>query len=83
MRHYVAQFYTTQTYHLILEGHVYFFTRIRFETPFQDLSGMGISNLLSCHNNSIVPPRLDPFVGEFRVTPILRRLDVLGQNRIA
>jgi len=34
---------------------------------FQDQSGMGISNLLSCNNSSIVPPRLDPLKGSWRV----------------
>ena len=36
MRHkYVAQFCTTETYNLILEGHIFSYTRIRFKPPFR------------------------------------------------
>jgi len=30
---------------------------------------MGISNLLSCHNSSIVPSRLDPLLGSLGLLP--------------
>jgi len=83
MRHkYVAQFFTTYTYHLILEGHVYSFTRIRFEPPSGPVrNGYFQFIVVSQQFNCTTSTR--PFVGEFMVTPILRRLDVLGQNRTA
>ena len=83
MRHmYVAQFYTTQTYNLFLEGHMNSFTRIRFEPNFMTSQEwvfpiIVVSQQFNCTTST------RPFVGEFRVTPILRRLDVLGQNRTA
>ena len=36
MRHnYIAQFYTTYIYNFIFEGHIYSYTRIRFEPAFK------------------------------------------------
>jgi len=65
MRHkYVTQFYTTQKYTLILEGHALICNNL-IGTLFEDQSGMGITNLLSCNNSSIVPPRLDSLQGSW------------------
>jgi len=59
MRHkYVTQFCTTYRYFWILEEHIFIYNN-QIGTLYQDLSGMGISNLLSCNNSSIVPLRLD------------------------
>jgi len=48
-------------------------------TPFQDQSGMDISNLLSYHNSSIVPPRLDPLLGSLGLLPSFDDLTFLDK----
>jgi len=40
---------------------------------------MGISNLLSCHNSSIVPPRLDPLEGSLWLLPSFSDLTFLDK----
>jgi len=71
---YVAQFYTTYTYTLILEGHICsFIYKDQIGTLFQDQSGMGISNLLACNTMWQLNCTTSTwsFVGELVVTPIL------------
>jgi len=48
-------------------------------TPFQDQSGMDISNLLSCHKSSIVPLRLDTLLEGLGLLPSFDDLTFLDK----
>ena len=56
-----------------------FIYKNQIRTPFQDQSGMDVSNLLSCRNTSIVPPRLDPLLGSLGLLPSFDNLTFLDK----